>query len=147
MHNLFDRYAEAWERGLEPMVNYYRALMRRSPWAYRRMLRPIELNHQSGLLAIEVADVRRNGVLAAELVSVQSVCAQMEPELRFGVGGSLTQSASASARIKRPRRDDASSHYRTLTPTPLPRERGSSPRLPKLDSRNPRRYHNTPRRI
>jgi pimeloyl-ACP methyl ester carboxylesterase len=37
-----DRYAEAWDGALPTMVNYYRALMRRSPWAYRRLLRPID---------------------------------------------------------------------------------------------------------
>jgi len=37
-----DRYTHAWDGALPTMVNYYRALMRRSPWAYRRMLRPID---------------------------------------------------------------------------------------------------------
>jgi pimeloyl-ACP methyl ester carboxylesterase len=37
-----DRYADAWNGALPTMVHYYRALMRRSPWAYRRLLRPID---------------------------------------------------------------------------------------------------------
>jgi len=38
-----DRYAEAWEGSIETMLHWYRALMRRSPWAMRRALRPIDL--------------------------------------------------------------------------------------------------------
>jgi pimeloyl-ACP methyl ester carboxylesterase len=37
-----ERYAGAWNGGFEAMLNYYRALLQRSPWAMRRMLRTID---------------------------------------------------------------------------------------------------------
>lgn len=38
----FERHAGAWRGGFETMLNYYRALVRRSPWALRRQLRTID---------------------------------------------------------------------------------------------------------
>ncbi|HET6586027.1 MAG TPA: alpha/beta hydrolase [Nannocystaceae bacterium] len=37
-----ERYGGAWAGAFEPMLNYYRALLRRSPWTLRRQLRTID---------------------------------------------------------------------------------------------------------
>jgi len=47
----------------------------------------IDLDHQSGHWAVEVHDVRRQGVLAAELEAIESPSSEIRPENYFGTRG------------------------------------------------------------
>ena len=55
------------------------------------MLAAVQLDDDPRLIAIEVDDIRRNRVLAAEFMADEAAVAQHQPEARLGVGLGRTQ--------------------------------------------------------
>ena len=84
------------------------------------VLRAIEFDDQLEFFAVEIDDVWWDGVLATELELGKTFCAQVIPELDFGVGAGSAQRLGRSQRSGGQGRFVAHGFDRTLSPTPLP---------------------------
>jgi hypothetical protein len=63
------------------------------------VLAAVELDCKLGSVAIEVEDIGRKWVLAAELVSGEAAVAEEMPEELFGIGGGLAEGAGESESV------------------------------------------------